>query len=311
MHNLEERNGRVSYVGVRNPPWHGLGKTVDALTLDEAFEEGGLNFNVSKCPALMQDPVTGEYLTVPDQFVTYRTDGIPAQPLGVVGSKYQVVQNREGLAFLASLIGADHKAETAGVLGKGERVFISVRMDPYDVLPGDTVESFALFSTSHDGSCGVTCAVTPIRVVCQNTLTMAIKGATRKRNIRHTASATDRIKEVAASLKLVEDHATAMKNLAAYLTKTKVNDETFAKLTFLLWEGESTRAENLRSEVTRLWQGAGIQIQRGTAWGALNAVTEYLSHKAQDPATRFLSLTEGDSVSKATKASDFLVALGV
>lgn len=310
-HNLETRNGVVSFVAETDgpAPWHGLGKRVRGLTLEEAFKQGGLDYTVEKYPAYMMDPVTGEPVAVPEKFVTARTDGIPAQPLGVVGSKYHVVQNKASFNFLAPIIGDRAEADTAGVLGVGERAFITVRLPDFQFLPGDTGRLYGVFLNSHDGSSAVVCYATAVRTVCANTVAAGLKAATRKRAIRHTASAEESIKEAALAMGMVTDYATAMRNTAEFLAKVRVTDDQFTKMLGILWDGDSKRTENIKDEVRSIYRGRGRGIEQGTGWGALNAVTDYLSHKKSDAATGFLSLVEGSSAALQTEAVKFLQEL--
>ena len=178
-HNLNEANGKTSMMYVNEVPWHKLGtKLENPATAAEAIQAAGLDFNVVKktltttAPDL---PVVGHYATV-------RTDNL--QVLGVVGSRYEPIQNRDAFTTFDELVGEGEAIyHTAGVLGKGERIWILAKLPDYIRVNGDDlVEKFLLLTNSHDGSGPVRVKLTPIRVVCENTLTVALDG--REQEVR-------------------------------------------------------------------------------------------------------------------------------
>src|SRR5690625_2587441 len=196
-----------SFVTQGNAAWHGLGVVLnDPFTAKEAIEYANLDFDVHKRPiyttmlkdeynihyphALVneENPIKGKYATV-------REDN--EQSLGIVGDRYEVLQNKDAFGFFDSIVG-EGKAiyESAGVLGKGERIFITAKLPQKLVIsPDDAIDQYIFITNSHDGSSSVQAAFTPVRVVCNNTLSLALKNSIHKVNIRHTSSLKYRLED--------------------------------------------------------------------------------------------------------------------
>src|SRR6476659_1783755 len=175
--NFNENTQQHSFFSVKEKAWHGLGQIVsDHPSSREALQFAGLDFEVAKLPNLHRLP-DGKEVTSENSFFTYRTDN--QEILGDrLGSDYEVVQNKDAFSFFDAIVG--HKEgilyETAGALGKGERIFITAKLPDYiRVGHDDLIEKYLFLTTSHDGSGSITAAFTPIRVVCNNTLTVALK----------------------------------------------------------------------------------------------------------------------------------------
>jgi len=184
-HNLNETKGKISFA---QTAWHGLGQIVkEAMTSKQAIDLAGLNYFVDKTNAVAE--IDGKIISINDKYVTYRKD--TGLPLGIVGTRYEVVQNQDAFLFFDSITEAGAAMyETAGALGNGERIFISAKMPDFIRIAGtdDNTEVFVLLTSSHDGSGSVVAAITPIRVCCQNTLNAALYGTKNKISIRHTAN---------------------------------------------------------------------------------------------------------------------------
>jgi len=281
------------YTGER--PWHGLGVELEQpATAAEAMEAARMGWEVKKVPVHLPDGVE-----IPGHFATVRADTGVA--LGVVGDQYQPIQNKEAFSFFDSVVGEGQAVyHTAGSLGKGERVWILAKLpEIIRVTVEDVVEEFILLTNSHNGWSSLRMFYTPVRVVCQNTLNMALGGVARKGiAIRHSGDIRNKIAEAQRALGLAvefysefagvaalcRERELAMKELDAYL-KAVVPDPKDGKI--------STRAQNVRQEMTRLFEtGKGNTLPgvRGTLWAALNAVAEYADHvripRAKDPADR-------------------------
>jgi phage/plasmid-like protein (TIGR03299 family) len=183
-HNLFYNNDtdKVSFFSVKEKAWHGLGQIVeDYPTSAEAMRYAGLDYTVEKRPlftnSLANDLAeldNGEFpkLDVPNFFSTVRTDNNSV--LGVVGKDYEVVQNSDAFQFFDAIVGGGSgiKYETAGALGKGERIFITAKLPDYiRVGVKDWIEQYLFLTTTHDGLGSITAAFTPIRIVCNNSAT--------------------------------------------------------------------------------------------------------------------------------------------
>jgi len=179
---LNEQTGKHSFFSVKEKPWHGMGQIIeDYPTSKEALQFAGLDYTVEKRPLFTYDTEnqcadeeTGikiPEVIVPEYFATIRTDNDTV--LGVVGKDYEVVQNIDAFSFFDSIVGGDGiQYETAGALGKGERIFITAKLPGYiKVGAEDLIEKYLFLTTSHDGYGSITAAFTPVRIVCNNSAT--------------------------------------------------------------------------------------------------------------------------------------------
>ena len=185
---------------VRQTPWHGLGIRVqNAPSSKEALVMAGLDWEVQQRQMKTEDetPVSGYYANVRSS---------DNKVLGVVSDKYAVVQNREAFAFTDGLLGAGVRYETAGSLMGGRRVWMLAKLPNEYIIRGDRVSPYLVFSNSHDGSGSIKVALTPIRVVCNNTLCMALQTAKRSWSTRHTGDISDRMKDAKETLFRAEEY---------------------------------------------------------------------------------------------------------
>lgn len=203
-HELSSASGRVETFYVGEKPWHGLGEEVqDAPTSAAAIVHAGLDWQAD-----LEDMETLSGAAVPSARAVVRSD--TRDVLGVVGGKYRPVQNVEAFDFLDSLIGTKELTyETAGALGRGERVWMLARV-PGDLRVNgtiDVVHKYLLLSNSHDGSGAVRVFFTAVRVVCQNTLCQAQSLARRQGvSIRHTGDVATKIHAARRVLGLASEH---------------------------------------------------------------------------------------------------------
>jgi phage/plasmid-like protein (TIGR03299 family) len=214
--NSKEFNAFV-YTGAA--PWHGLGQKLDAISAADALRQGGLDFNVYKLPNIHLIPTDQEPIEVVslDSFFTYRED--TRAVLGAkLGKDYTVLQNIEALNLVDEILQQGRATiETAGAIDGGRKVFICLKIDKsIQVGAGDNVNQYVLLATSHDGSMSITATPTNVRVVCNNTLTAALNGATGAIKIRHTSNASMRLNEAAKVLNLITNNTAA--NEDAYNT---------------------------------------------------------------------------------------------
>jgi len=280
-HNINITGGRASMMYVGEVPWHGLGVRLDKpATAAEAIQAANLDFTVEKV-AIKTEP--GDF-PVPRYYATVRTD--TKAVLGVVGSRYTPIQNRDAFVTFDALVGADEAIyHTAGVLGEGERIWILAKLPDYIRVKGDdVVEKYLLLSNTHDGSSPVRVKLTPIRVVCQNTLSVALSGSEQEVRIRHTNGAGAKLAHAHEILGLTnhlyDQLATIFKGMAQkrfdrleadrYVTGVFRNDPPILS---------SERLKPVHDKIFELMEtGSGSGESRGTLWGAYNAVTEYVDH---------------------------------
>ncbi len=282
-HELATVNGRTAMMYVGEVPWHGLGTRLDTpATAREAIAAAGLDYDVS-----LSDLGTTDGIVVPMKKAVIRTDNHDV--LGVVGDRYQPIQNRECFSFLDA-VAADGslRYHTAGALRKGERIWLLAKL-PGQIrirFSNDVTEKYLLLSNSHDGSSCLRVFFTSIRVVCANTLAMANReGYGEGLAIRHEGDLPSKVRQAQEVLglahrffddlegqfDLMARHYPSFSQVSAYF-KALYPDPT---------EGNPARAQNVRDELFRLYeggQGQDIPEIRGTTWAALNAVTEYVDH---------------------------------
>jgi phage/plasmid-like protein (TIGR03299 family) len=303
-----------SMFSVRQVPWHGLGQVLDnPPDSEQALIESGLLWGVEKRKLFL-----GNGQRVPDTFANVRmTD---ESILGVVGQNYKIIQNREAFMWTDSLMGEGAKYETAGSLRGGSRIWLCAKLpQPIEVV-GDKVDMFLLFSNSHDGSSSIRVAVTPIRVVCQNTLTYALKGARRTWGIRHTSGAKDRLDQAAQALKMTYQFGDTMRIDGEKLVAKRLTLEEYLDRLIPLSKPDErvtdrmvTNTKFLRDQLfdmSNLWD---LVPFRDTAWGALQTVANFVSHgepvrrTANFEENRFEQLIDGHTLLQ--KAHDLAVAI--
>lgn len=267
-------------------PWHKLGTELKhAATSEEALKAAQLDFTVKK--AKMYALIDGAHILNPDAFSTYRTD--TNDILGTVGARYTPVQNVDAFRFFDSLVG-DGEAiyHTAGALGAGETVWILAKLPDYIKVGGkDIVEKYLLLYNTHDGRSVIRARLTPVRVVCNNTLTAALRDSGEEEvRIRHTANAVERLEQAHTVLGLtnqVYEELGKVFNAMKDIKTTKDERKEYAQSLFPVIDekNEEHVAHQLQkqSKVLELEEvGVGADMSRGTVWGLYNAVTELADH---------------------------------
>lgn len=280
---VNEETGKASMFYVNEVPWHGLGTRLDnPATSEEAIREAGLDFDVELKP--VHTYVDFDEKLIPKTYATMRSD--TQDVLGVVGSRYQPIQNREAFSFFDSLVGEDEAIyHTAGVLGKGERLWLLAKLPDYiKIGKKDIVDKYLLLTNSHDGSSVVRAKLTPIRVVCNNTLSVALTGTEQEVRIRHTASAVDKLEEAHKLLGLTNSLYDQLDSIFNTMALRKISEKQLMDYVKTLVPENpeakhQTRNENIRNSILDLHEtGLGADLSRGTLWGAYNAVAEYADH---------------------------------
>jgi phage/plasmid-like protein (TIGR03299 family) len=202
----------------REAPWHGLGNRVEqALSSKEALQEAGLNWNV-----IQRSILTDNLMEIPGFKANIRdTDN---QVLGVVTDCYKIVQNHEAFAFTDELLGEGVRYETAGSLQNGRKVWLLAKLPDNYIISGDRVSPYLVFSNSHDGSGSIKVAMTPIRVVCQNTLNLALTNAKRIWTTIHTGDIKSKLDEAKKTLLLAEFYMDKLGMEVDRLNRIKIQD---------------------------------------------------------------------------------------
>ncbi len=306
--NFDESTGQFSFFSVQQKAWHGLGQIVSNYpTSKEAMKFAGLDYEVLKtplytnCKEITIDEegtlIDATAIEVPGFYATIRDDN--QSVLGVVGKDYHVVQNRDAFSFFDSIVGDDSGIlyETAGALGKGERIFITAKLPDYIRVGGDDlIEKYLFLTTSHDGSGSITAAFTPIRIVCQNTLNAALKDMTNTIRIRHTANAKQRLEQAHRVMGISNTLSHQLQQVFNHWTKISITDKEVKRLIQMalapgkevmknLLEGNdeelSTCFENMTNSAFEYAMTSPSQLMettKGTLFGAYNAVTGYFQN---------------------------------
>jgi phage/plasmid-like protein (TIGR03299 family) len=276
-------------------PWHNLGTELNhPKTARDAIEMAGLNYTVVKKPLELKPGLKQ------DAYATVRTD--TNDVMGFVNESYKLIQNIDAFTFFDELV-AENEAiyETAGVLGKGECVWILAKLPGYiNVHGNDIVNKYLLLTNSHDGSSHVRVKLTPIRVVCNNTLTAALQGAGEVQ-ISHTPNAVQDLEQATTLLGLSNYLYEQLSAIFNGMADRKITEEQLREYVQALVpdneEAENTaRTEKIRNSVLQLHDsGRGAHLARGTLWGAFNSVAEYTDHMMldEDSTTRLNSIWFG------------------
>jgi phage/plasmid-like protein (TIGR03299 family) len=299
----------MMYVG--GAPWHGLGAALDKpATAEEAIQAARLDWMVKKLPLFASDGENSLLrLPVPDKFAVARENSLDV--LGVVGSSYTPVQNREAFAFFDPIVGTQAAIyHTAGALGKGERVWILAKLpDSIRVVGDDITDKFLLLTNSHDGTSSLQVKFTPVRVVCQNTLSLALNQGGAGIKISHHTEIHKRMRAAERMLGLVHHHFDELAETFREMVRVPMSGNRLEKYLEYVYPDPKDRlpteseAECIARDCS--WseyffdQGAGNRMigVRGTLWAAYNGVTEWLDHRKirQSADQRLASIWYGEA----------------
>ena len=264
----------------REKPWHGLGTQVqEAPTSEKALWLAGLDWKV-----LQKDVYTEGRVKVSGYKANVRdTDG---QVLGVVTDRYKVIQNNEAFAFTDSLLGEGVRYETAGSLSEGKKVWLLARLPKGYIISGERISPYLVFSNTHDGSGAVRVAITPIRVVCNNTLNLALNTAKRSWSMIHTGDIRNKLQEATDTLFFADNY---MENLGKELENlhsiTVTDDQVWEYINLLLpLEKNPTpiqikNTERVRRDMARRYFDApDLRDVGNNAYRFINAVSDFATH---------------------------------
>lgn len=266
----------------RTTPWNGLGTVVtDTLSSEEAMIKAGLDWHVEQIPIIHAGQNSGYKMNVRS------TDD---KVLGVVGSRYNVVQNAHAFDFMDELLGEGIQYESAGGTANGKRIWLLAKM-PETTILGDKTDPFMCLTNSHDGFGSLKVCMTPIRVACQNMLNYAFKRASRMWSVRHTGSIVNKMAVAQQTLGLATEYMEALDDVAEEFAKIKVSNSSFMGFMdsmFPVDDNMTARKEEsqlqLRAQLKHAWEMDDLGNIRDNAWGLLTAVSDMATHK---PPLRF------------------------
>ncbi|HAY33957.1 MAG TPA: hypothetical protein DCY06_07440 [Bacteroidetes bacterium] len=321
-HNIEIINGEASMFYYGKTPWHGLGTDLKKpATSSEAIKAAKLDWVVEKRQLFLDNNQP-----VKNKFATVRTDR-PENVLGIVGSTYTPLQNTDAFKFFDSIV-IDNQAmyHTAGSLLEGKVVWILAKLPGEIKITGeDITKKYLLLSNSHDGSSAVQIKFTPIRVVCNNTLTMAF-GDQQFLSVYHQRDIKARLNDVPKLLNIINSRYTEIDATLKELVKIQMTDITLEKYLLDVFPDPKRKKEEKlyeyelsRAKTNREWSkfffenGVGNKLPgvSGSLWATLNGITELIDHKVtkQSQDRKLNTIWFGDGA--AVKAKAYKLAVGM
>lgn len=303
-HELEIINGNASMFFRGENPWHRLGRFIapeEKLNSEQAIVAANLDWTVGTQPLFLADG------TLAPANAVVRSDNNAV--LGVVGKDYQPLQNRDAFRFFDSFIESNQaQYETAGALREGKRIWVLAKINSdLDVVKGDdTLSRYVMLSNSHDGTTAVRAGFTNIRVVCQNTLSIAHSSAASKLiRVRHGRNVKDNLDKVAEIMNLANREFEATLEQYKLLANREINSTDLEKYVKMVMIGEKKMEANkeagariLNRIIPLFEKGRGNDMPeiKGTFWAAYNSISEYLQYeKGMDEGIRMDSLMFGQS----------------
>ena len=314
-HNLEINGDEVAFALRGTPAWHNLANRIfsqdEEVTTQLMLDEAKLsNWNVRLSP--VADYIPESWNDTSDSQLVIRTNPFNNETdvLSTVGSRYKVVQNEELFSFADNILDGSCAWESAGSLKKGKVVFGSLTIPREMVLDpqgsNDKTKLYLIVWTSHDGSVAVQAAITPVRVVCQNTLNLAMHSAKQSFKIRHTQTAEGKIQIARETLGLTLGYFDIFEKEAQELFKQEITDKEFNDIVLAAYPKPAQDASKLAKTK---WDNKVVLLNdlyfnsptnaniKGTKWGAFNALTERLDY--------FRPTRKNNSESKWASASGF------
>ena len=265
---------------VRETPWHGLGIRVKAApSSKDALIYAGLDWKV------IQEPVYTDSQELIEGYKANVRDS-DRRVLGVVTDRYKVIQNEEAFAFTDALLGEGVRYETAGSLQGGKKVWMLARMPHEYIITGERISPYLLFSNTHDGSGAIKVALTPIRVVCNNTLNLALSTAKRSWSMIHTGDIQGKLQEAKDTLLLADRYMDSLgKEFENLRMKSMTDKQVMEYIEVLLpVEEDGTmkqkrNIEHLREDLKmRYFDAPDLQDVGKNAYRFINAVSDFATH---------------------------------
>jgi len=264
----------------RVAPWHGLGTCVEeALTSDEALEKSGLDWAVTQSTI-----ATSGGTIIPGYKANIReTDN---RILGVVSDRYKIVQNHEAFSFVDALLGEGVRFETAGSLHSGRKVWMLAKLPNRYTIMDEQIEPYLVFSNSHDGNSSIRVAMTPIRVVCQNTLNLALKTAKRIWATVHVGNLSDKMVEAHNTLSLAQGYMDNLGHEFHRLSHIQLHDSQVMEYIEMLLPMDEEPTEihrkntlRIREDLTmRYFDAPDLQHVGKNAYRFVCAVSDFATH---------------------------------
>lgn len=272
MYVSNEENGRFV-------PWHGLGTPVtEYLTSADALRAAGLDWKVEARPIFTESGIQ-----IPGYVANTRDKDNSV--LGIVSNKYKIVQNVDAFAFTDSLIGGEVRYETAGSLRNGKSTFMLAKLPEKKIL-GDDFANYICFTNTHDGSGAVKVCSTNVRVVCNNTLNLALSTAKRSWTCKHMGNMQDKLLEAQRALELAEKYTDQLAVFAERAANITINEEKTYELLKQLFPVNDSASDRIKknneqavSDFQKCLVAVDLSPFYGTLWGFLNAASDFAYHR--------------------------------
>jgi len=322
-HELETQNGVASFASFREPAWHNLGTVFDTeKNTSEMLAAANLNgWNVRledlEIPSSLISDKQYQYVVR-----TNPTDKSQTDVLGIVGERYTPLQNEELFAFGDNILDGGGRWETAGSLKGGRVVFGSLAFERETVLDpngvADKVKTYLLINTSHDGSIAIQASITPVRVVCANTLNVALNrtkkkdGVKQSFKIRHTQTANGKVAVARQALGMANSYMDEFDKMAHAMIQKEISAKDFNDIILAAYpkpeldtKGAIKKWENKVNMINDIYTGEYNGMISGNAWGAFNALTErldwYRSSRSANGESMFAAASGFDPATNAEK----------
>lgn len=273
---------------VRNDPWSEVATVLEEppSSIEEALDKCGLNWTVSKRPIFVRDLIPdqgsgGSFSEVDNYFAIVRDD--TDYTTGIVTARFNPLQNVDGFDYLNEMIG-EVEIVTAGDFDGGKTVWVLAKVPGNILVGGNPTDQFILFRNGHDGKSSAGYCMTPVVVICKNTLSLAWSGTRNKFSINHTGDMKERIRNAQQVLGITENYYDKYKQFGDKLALAKISDkkllDIFMQILYPQGVGDSDRAKNSAESaklgMEQILAGPTLGNAKGTKWGAVNAVGEYL-----------------------------------
>lgn len=265
---------------VRETPWHGLGtRVITAPTSKDALGLAGLDWQV------VQEPIYTETEELIEGYKANVRDS-DRRVLGVVTDRYKVIQNEDAFAFTDALLGEGVRYETAGSLQGGKKVWLLAHMPHEYIISGERISPYLVFSNTHDGSGAIKVALTPIRVVCNNTLNLALSTAKRSWSMIHTGDIKGKMEEAKNTLFMAEKYMDALGKEFEILRMISMSDNKVMEyIDELLPVDESATPQQIRNMKRlqedmklRYFEAPDLKDLGKNAYRFVNAVSDFATH---------------------------------
>lgn len=333
-HELDTSGSQAAFASRRYPAWHGLGTVFpedEDVSTRQMLEKAMLNdWNVRltevEIPIGFDSDRSYSFVARTNPFNRTRND-----ILGLVGQRYVPIQNEEVFAFADNILGSYGRWETAGSIKRGRVVFGSLALERETVIDpngvSDKINTYLLINSSHDGSMAIQASITPVRVVCANTLNLALKNvhgekATKQSfKIRHTQTAMGKVELAREALGLANAYMDEFTILAQRMFQAKATKKQFDEIVLSFFPAPAHSSSRIiktkhRTKVdllNRIYSSDANKSIFGTAWGVANALTERLDWFRSGPSgpteSQLAAASGFDAITNAEKNKIFRTVL--